>query len=630
MKFRKKAICLLLVLTLTAALAPFIGMKAGAAIYRRAVYVSDLAVGDIIVHGYRVINDTDHSVGMGMVFENGNQQWETIVSINESDDINKYSFAPSDHAELIEADGNNYKFKVYPAKVTDIALDRGEYFTMACGDAVPFTAIFTPENALDKTLSWSSSGCVKLYTDESCSTEIDSSVVDMQTVYAKADEAGSADVTVIAHEKYVADVCHITVIAKQEVTAPTAADLSYDGEEHELLASPAVVVTGNTAAGSVTYALEGSSVWTSDFPKGRDAGDYVVLYKAAGNDEYAEYNGRITVTVRPVSAEVPTGLTAVYGNTLASVSLPEGWTWADETASVGNVGDNEFAANYHNINDDPNYADIQDRPLSVRVTPAPSGITSVPTAAKGLEYDSKEHALVSAGTASGGTMKYAVTTDPDADPAALTFSATIPAKTEAGTYYVWYKAAGDANHTDTSPVKLTVSVADISFYVSDGSKQTYKKADLSFTFRKKGDDNNAYEYLKNFKKVSIKGRGIDRALTEGEYTAENGSLKLTLKNSLLKELKPGTYTVTVFFIDETAAHSASATFTVPKASGGSTPGTGDDTSGAIVFAWILFLLSLSVTAYGTYSRIRSCAVPSAESGEQTEGQDIETADSELR
>ncbi|MBO6303272.1 MAG: hypothetical protein J6N15_12635, partial [Ruminiclostridium sp.] len=55
----------------------------------------------------------------------------------------------------------------------------------------------------------------------------------------------------------------------------------------------------------------------------------------------------VTVTVNKADPTAPTGLTAKTGQTLANVSLPTGWTWADDTTtSVGEVGDNIFKANF--------------------------------------------------------------------------------------------------------------------------------------------------------------------------------------------------------------------------------------------------------------------------------------------
>ncbi|MBQ9511062.1 MAG: hypothetical protein IJR55_05170 [Clostridia bacterium] len=56
----------------------------------------------------------------------------------------------------------------------------------------------------------------------------------------------------------------------------------------------------------------------------------------------------VSVTVGKVNPTytVPTGLTATYGDTLSSVTLPTGWSWADGTQTVGNVGTNTFKATF--------------------------------------------------------------------------------------------------------------------------------------------------------------------------------------------------------------------------------------------------------------------------------------------
>lgn len=47
-----------------------------------------------------------------------------------------------------------------------------------------------------------------------------------------------------------------------------------------------------------------------------------------------------------LAPKVPTGLTAQYGNTLSSVSLPAGWSWVNPDAKVGNAGTNHFPATF--------------------------------------------------------------------------------------------------------------------------------------------------------------------------------------------------------------------------------------------------------------------------------------------
>ena len=71
-------------------------------------------------------------------------------------------------------------------------------------------------------------------------------------------------------------------------------------------------------------------------------------------------------------------------------------------------------------------------------------------------YDGTEKPLVTVtGTATGGEMQYALGTETEATE---DYTTTIPSKTDVGTYYVWYKVIGDANHNDTAPDKVAVTI----------------------------------------------------------------------------------------------------------------------------------------------------------------------------
>ena len=63
-------------------------------------------------------------------------------------------------------------------------------------------------------------------------------------------------------------------------------------------------------------------------------------------------------------------------------------------------------------------------------------IVTAPTA-RALTYNGQAQALVDAGTAEGGTMKYALGTDGTNTPTGG-WDITIPTGADAGTYYVWY------------------------------------------------------------------------------------------------------------------------------------------------------------------------------------------------
>jgi hypothetical protein len=100
---------------------------------------------------------------------------------------------------------------------------------------------------------------------------------------------------------------------------------------------------------------------------------------------------------------------------------------------------------------------------AVKYVPPAATVTTAPTATAAIIEAYLSSALVNAGAANGGTMMYAVTTT-NAQPASTAdFSATIPTADgrEAGTYYVWYYAKADADHSDSEiagPVSVTLAV----------------------------------------------------------------------------------------------------------------------------------------------------------------------------
>ena len=77
-------------------------------------------------------------------------------------------------------------------------------------------------------------------------------------------------------------------------------------------------------------------------------------------------------------------------------------------------------------------------------------VMSEVSAKTGMTYSGSPIQLINTPTTAlpaGYTMKYAVTTTNSA-PADNLYTTSIPTATNAGTYYVWYKAVGDADHND--------------------------------------------------------------------------------------------------------------------------------------------------------------------------------------
>ncbi|MCR4818688.1 MAG: hypothetical protein K5841_07000, partial [Fretibacterium sp.] len=253
----------------------------------------------------------------------------------------------------------------------------------------------------------------------------------------------------------------ISKAASSVKTAPAAKTLIYTGQ-------PQALITAGTAdGGTMQYSTDGTT-YGETIPTGTDAKTYTVSYKVVGDANHNDTEAQsLTARISKADPEytVPTGLSATYGDTLSKVTLPEGWTWADSTASVGNVGENSFKAKF-TPTDTANYNTVENVDVTVTVGKADPSVTA-PKAVTGLTYTGEAQELITAGTTTGGTMQYSTN--------GTTYGTDIPTGTNAKTYSVWYFVSGDVNHTSTEPVSLdvTISKANPEYTVPTGLSATY-------------------------------------------------------------------------------------------------------------------------------------------------------------
>lgn len=195
-----------------------------------------------------------------------------------------------------------------------------------------------------------------------------------------------------------------------------------------------------------------------------------------------------------------------------------------------------------------------------------SGLIMPPTAQENLTYTGQEQALITAGSVtSGGIMQYSLTENG-------TYSQDIPAGTDAGTYTVWYRVIGDANHNDTAPASVEVSIGKKPLTIS-GVTAVSKPYDgttdagiTSVTFDgmnlNRGTD---YTVTASFDDASVgNGKNVTATVTLMGQTAKNYSLEqssFTTTGSIIKAAAPD-------FTKETAlvivnGHEKTYTVTLP-------------------------------------------------------------------
>ena len=225
---------------------------------------------------------------------------------------------------------------------------------------------------------------------------------------------------------------------------------------------------------------------------------------------------------------------------------------------------------------------------------APSGNT--------LTYNADAQQLVTPGSSNEGTMLYSL----DANG---TFSDTIPSATASGTYTVYYKVIGDDTHDDTEIMNVEASISplmvpviadgvqyevsaeeafsqpadptrdgqmfcgwfadesctvpydfsqivgvngkiiyakwvEVSYTIVEGADASWTASDAGLVIRVVRNNDEAATFS-HFTGVAVDGV----ALSESDYTAENGSVIVTINSAYLSNLSLGNHTVEILFDD---------------------------------------------------------------------------------
>ena len=136
------------------------------------------------------------------------------------------------------------------------------------------------------------------------------------------------------------------------------------------------------ANAQVTYryaAADSGSVQTWDIsnPPALNAGTYRMYASIGDTDNYYGFEAvycEFVVAKATPTYTVPTGLTAKYGQTLADVTLPDGWSWMDSSESVGGASTaaKTFQAKF-TPKDTENYNTVENIELEVTVNKADGG-----------------------------------------------------------------------------------------------------------------------------------------------------------------------------------------------------------------------------------------------------------------
>ena len=239
-----------------------------------------------------------------------------------------------------------------------------------------------------------------------------SATTDGNGAISYAVKAGSEDYISVASDGKLT-IKKVPADGKAYVTV-TASETNTGGTDGNGYAAATKDVTVNISKATVTITAKNQSIYVGGTVPTLSGADFYTASGLVGED---------ALTTNPTLAYQNNGSAATPDNTTAGTY--------DIVPSGASAGDN------YNISYTNGMLTISEKPTAT-VTKAPE--------AKTLTYTGSAQSLVTAGSAEGGEMQYALGTETEAT---QPYTTSIPSKTDAGTYYVWYKVIGDANHNDS-------------------------------------------------------------------------------------------------------------------------------------------------------------------------------------
>ena len=273
-------------------------------------------------------------------------------------------------------------------------------------------------------------------------------------------KAGSEDYISVASDGKLT-IKKVPADGKAYVTV-TASETNTGGTDGNGYAAATKDVTVNISKATVTITAKNQSIYVGGTVPTLSGADFYTASGLVGED---------VLTTNPTLAYQNNGSAATPDNTTAGTY--------DIVPSGASAGDN------YNISYTNGTLTISEKPTAT-VTKAPE--------AKTLTYTGSAQSLVTAGSAEGGEMQYALGTETEAT---QPYTTSIPTKTDAGTYYVWYMVKGDDNHNNTDPARvkdaisinpvdkteLNAAIASAEAYY-DSIKDNAAYADIAATLKK--------------------------------------------------------------------------------------------------------------------------------------------------
>ena len=225
-------------------------------------------------------------------------------------------------------------------------------------------------------------------------------------------------------------------------------------------------LTDRTGNGSVTYyytttnSNSGGTKWENIQVDTLNAGTYYMYAELGETENYGSFTTacvKFQVLRAIPTCTKPTGLTAIYGQTLADVTLPDGWSWMNSSESVGNASTaaKKFKAKFTPA-DIINYNTVEDIELEVTVNKANQAPLTI-QGADGVVYG-QTLTLTTTGGSGSGAVTYRIDTAHSTGEATIDPNTGVLTPVKVGSVSVIATKAGDNDYNDITSAPFVLMI----------------------------------------------------------------------------------------------------------------------------------------------------------------------------
>ena len=287
-------------------------------------------------------------------------------------------------------------------------------------------------------------------------------------------------VTASNASNYIGEVTKQFTIAKKSITPTIEVSGSYAYNNGAMILPSFTVKDGTATLAENDYA----AVITDNVNAG--SGKITVTETATGNYTFSETQQSFTINKANYGDKTASG-SAKYGTTGSvdlSSYLAEGGNFGTVTATDTNgvfsstpaMDGNALKFTFVNeaskvsktatitvpVTGATNYENYEIN-VTVTVTDKVAPTVTAPTVKTGLVYNDANQVLIDAGSVTGGTLQYSLTTGGD-------YSTELPKAKNAGNYTVYYKVIGNDDYADVAENSISVSIAKRTISVKADNK----------------------------------------------------------------------------------------------------------------------------------------------------------------